>query len=106
MRFQNVALSLVQPGNHHEFIAHRNPLQPRCHRRIHFEPGVGRAFAALIGGFSTLFERRMKQANGSKGMVNLSHHVSSFIADRTRKTGWVSTSRSNSSSEAFTPMLR
>src|SRR5215467_5674336 len=106
MRFQNVALSLVQPGNHHEFITHRNPLQPRCHRRIHFEPGIGRAFVALIGGFSTLFERRMKHANGRKGIVSLSHHAPSFISDGTRKTGWISTSRSHSPREAFTPTSR
>jgi hypothetical protein len=74
MHFQDVALSLVQPGNHDEFVAHRNPFKSLCNRRVHFEPGVGRAFATLIGGFFTLFERRMKQANWRKGIVSLSHH--------------------------------
>src|SRR4051812_30275933 len=97
MHFQEVALSLVQPGNHDDLVAHFDTLKSLCKRRVHFEPGVGRAFAALPGSFFTLFERRMKQANWSKGIVSLLHHAPSFIAVCTRNTGWVSTSCSNSS---------
>src|SRR5712691_12239183 len=79
MRFQDVAPSLVQPGNHDEFIAHLDPLKPLCTRRMHFEPCVGRASAALVGCCSTIFERRAKEAKWNKGIVSLLHDVPSRI---------------------------
>jgi hypothetical protein len=57
MRFQEVALSFVQPGNHDELITHRNPFKPLCNRLMYFKPSVGSSFVALPGRFSRLFER-------------------------------------------------
>src|SRR5260370_23747640 len=103
MHFQDVALSLVQPGNHDDLVANLDTLKSLCNRRIHFEPCVGGSFMALPGSFSRLFERRMKQANGSKGIISLSHHAPSFIAVCTRNTGRVRTLCSHSSVYGSTP---
>jgi hypothetical protein len=66
MYLQDVALSLVKPGNDNNFIADRNAVKSLCYRRIHFEPGVGRAFTALLGGFFALFEWRTNDADRIK----------------------------------------
>ena len=71
MRFQDAALSLMQPGNHDQFIAHLDPLRPLCHRHIHFEPGVGRAFAALVRGCSTILERRAEEGHLPNRLSNV-----------------------------------
>src|SRR5436309_10636735 len=79
MHFQYVALSLMQPGNHNNFIAHCNPFKSFSNRRIYFEPCIRGSFAALHGSFSSLFERRAKKTKWRKYIFVFWHDVPFMI---------------------------
>jgi hypothetical protein len=54
----------VKPGDQDDFITHGNPFKSLNNLRIHFEPGVGRAFKSLVGGRLTTDQDGAYDTNG------------------------------------------
>jgi hypothetical protein len=55
MDLQNLAVSLVQPGQDDDVVAGRQPVKPVRSERMYFKPDVGSAFRTLFRGFAPLF---------------------------------------------------
>src|SRR5262249_44090916 len=77
MHFQNVAVSLMKPGNHHDFIAYRSAVQCLGKFRINFEPGVGRALVSLARRCLATDQLRVNDPNWFKYKTGF-HHTSPF----------------------------
>src|SRR5215470_17353313 len=75
MSLQHVALGLVQPCNHHQFVSHLHPEQCFGKPRFNLEPGVRRAFRSLPRRVVPALHGRSNETNG---LENVRIHSATF----------------------------
>src|SRR5262245_47548062 len=75
MYLHYVAIRPVKPSDDDELVAGRYALQPVRDLRIHFDPGIVRAFIALLRRVGPILQRRTDQADRTEQVFSLWHNT-------------------------------
>src|SRR5262249_33897330 len=70
MHLGHVAIGAVQPGDHDDVVAGRNPQEGARNVRVDFQPGVRRAFGALSRRLVQCSKRRSNEADWMNGVLD------------------------------------